>query len=933
MSDKASVCESVSETPDSPSPTRHYERTSPIEIPTERSDEHKIKKEKDSHRYEDNRRNDDNRRNRLDHQRSERPGDKHSHGRYDSGDRNRSRYDQHERSKSRDRYRQDRRERSDSSERARYNKNDRNRYRHEDRDSRDISRKKYDERIDRVASVKTDVKHERSDRYSPSSHDSHNSAFSRLGARPTSTVAKSSDGFTEEEIADMMARNKKLFGCDSDDEASTSAEIRNLTEVRSKLATQIKLAASMKNKDKPTTAASDEMPVQELSKISINASAKKTGSRFELSSLRECTPTPPNSMPRENSFSFMKTYQQSSKTSERKLEGDIKPKDAISIDDDIIKKLVAQPINVNERFNNKIISPEIQDMNIIKQALETAKNQENAKNQQRLALKYNPKVKSRTEQNIPETTIQSHYQPEVSQSNNLQLVCFNDPRVPRARDPRVQAQQDCLRMQAFSPPSTPPCINYPPIIQSSSGYKQSPYPNTSNPFSTQPTHQGAYPPTISPQQQHHQQTHSNLISITPHGSTFNNHRSGHPQMSPVSSSDVSPQPRYQYQAPTFQEHNRNSSVVQGIHNKFRPSLNDSVERQKYEQSRARRSSVYYEKEPMTYGEYKRSLQPTVSSTSEKVNKESRVSNVNISTSHHDKVYRSGNYSTPIPSVTTKQTGLNFKIPKKTTNETAKLTQTTESYDLKDSEDEQSNTRGAKDADDLEYEISGNSKTVVNSDSETSDIRDPRVRVQALKKASQSCEIKTKDSAEKQNNVVTSSTSIVPENVSTADNMEFLKHLTNPNNLLALINLVGQMSDDTTFTKVKEVLEKAKGTSALANTSVSNEESIENLSSSMEPEKIDVPKTPRKKTKNELEKLNEDIRTMFISDGVLNATGRRVCALYNTKKSTAAKNPKPMKQAKDDVAIEKKSEFIIELHVKISFPTFSAKLLTLFMNLR
>ncbi|KAJ6602264.1 hypothetical protein Bhyg_17919, partial [Pseudolycoriella hygida] len=82
----------VSDTPDSPtpSPTRHYGRTTPIEIPTERSDDRdqKFHKEKDS-RY------DDNRRHRSDHHRSDR-SDKYNFSRYSGSDRNRSRFDQHE---------------------------------------------------------------------------------------------------------------------------------------------------------------------------------------------------------------------------------------------------------------------------------------------------------------------------------------------------------------------------------------------------------------------------------------------------------------------------------------------------------------------------------------------------------------------------------------------------------------------------------------------------------------------------------------------------------------------------------------------------------------------------------------------------------------------------------------------------------------------
>ncbi|XP_037050206.1 uncharacterized protein LOC119084365 isoform X1 [Bradysia coprophila] len=920
---------SVSETPDSPSPPRHYERTSPIEIPTERSDNREIKKERDSHRYEDNRRYRSE--SRTDHQRP--AVDKYGASRYDGGDRNRSRYDaHHERSKSRDSYRSDRREGSDSSDRYGKNDRDRDRRRYDDRDSRDNSWKKYDQR----------VKTERSDRYSPSSqrgsgvrpstsgeNDSHKSAFDRLGARPSSTTTVSrpsnDDGLTDAELAEMRAKTEKSFGCDSDGEEVK--ELRNLMEVRSKLATQMRLAESIRKKEKPTSTASSEAA---LNKMSLNPVHKKAGSRFEVDSLRESSSTPPNSQPKEcfRKFSFAKTLAQPKRTTETVTDAHMEPKSSpINIDDDIIKKIVAQPMKPQDR----IIPPAIQGMNFhdIKQALETAK--QNQQNQQRLALKYNPKAKPRSEQNTPEATVQKHqqHQPDPSHPNNLQLVCVNDPRVSRARDPRVQVQQQDLRLQSFSPPSTPPCLpnpNYLPVMQPS-GYKQSSYP-TSNMLPAQnhfPSQQNVYHSTISPQ--HHLQSQSNLISITPHATPFNNHRNPH-RASPVSSSDVSPPPRYQYQQPSYPEPIRNTS---GIHNKFRPTLNDNVERQKYEQSRNRRSSDYFEREtPQTYGEYRRSLNPTVSSTSEKSERgNSETRSATVSTSHHDKVYRSGNYATPIPSVTTQPTGSKFKIPKKSTSNTARPTPVTVSRDSKDSEDEQWNARLVRDSDDSEYEAVSNAETVVISDCETSDnIRDPRMRAQALRKTSTSSERKTKETAEKptetaekqneaaetqketaekQNNVVTSSTSIVPESVPSGDNMEFLKHLTNPNNLLALINLVGQMSDDATFTKVKEVLEKAKESNATP-TPVEENQSA-NLAASTTKDKVDVPKTPRKKSKNELEKLNEDIRTMFISDGVLNATGRRVCALYNNaadaKEAAGAKSNRPVKrQAKDDVSIPK-----------------------------
>lgn len=117
-------------------------------------------------------------------------------------------------------------------------------------------------------------------------------------------------------------------------------------------------------------------------------------------------------------------------------------------------------------------------------------------------------------------------------------------------------------------------------------------------------------------------------------------------------------------------------------------------------------------------------------------------------------------------------------------------------------------------------------------------------------------------------------------------------------MLALINLVGQMSDDCTFADMKEIIEKAKETIVLATTSAPKEEPAEHLYTPIKREKIDVPKTQC---------------TQFISDEVLNGTGGDVRSLH---KNTAADsmafsgaiNVEPKEQvARDDVAPVEKGE--------------------------
>lgn len=148
-----------------------------------------------------------------------------------------------------------------------------------------------------------------------------------------------------------------------------------------------------------------------------------------------------------------------------------------------------------------------------------------------------------------------------------------------------------------------------------------------------------------------------------------------------------------------------------------------------------------------------------------------------------------------------------------------------------------------------------------------------------------------------------------------------------NNLLALL---GKVVDETKFKQIKEIIdgpmagegiENAAGAATTTTTTLNDSEVksiVENTKPPL-PDDIEMPghdeddrdshddvdrqsqqrkpaQKPRKKL-NELQKLNEDIRTMFISDGVLTASGRRMCTVL--KQSEEVRSTRSSKAAKTD----------------------------------
>lgn len=89
----------------------------------------------------------------------------------------------------------------------------------------------------------------------------------------------------------------------------------------------------------------------------------------------------------------------------------------------------------------------------------------------------------------------------------------------------------------------------------------------------------------------------------------------------------------------------------------------------------------------------------------------------------------------------------------------------------------------------------------------------------------------------------------------------------------------------------------------SSTTASTTKAVANTTESNAPEKPiieakEVVKRIYKKKSNELSRLNEDIRTMFISDGVLTATGRRACTLYQNQNPNQSPSP-PKTKAKSN----------------------------------
>uniref|UniRef100_A0A1B0CSA8 C2H2-type domain-containing protein n=1 Tax=Lutzomyia longipalpis TaxID=7200 RepID=A0A1B0CSA8_LUTLO len=122
----------------------------------------------------------------------------------------------------------------------------------------------------------------------------------------------------------------------------------------------------------------------------------------------------------------------------------------------------------------------------------------------------------------------------------------------------------------------------------------------------------------------------------------------------------------------------------------------------------------------------------------------------------------------------------------------------------------------------------------------------------------------------------------------------LANMLNPNNVTKdkLMDIMKNVLDEKKFAQVKSIMdsddekaeEKDEPSKEDKNETVSEKADpvVETEASDSTAPKPKPRKKPTKKKTSELDKLNEDIRTMFISEGVLTATGRRMCTELRKK---------------------------------------------------
>lgn len=348
-------------------------------------------------------------------------------------------------------------------------------------------------------------------------------------------------------------------------------------------------------------------------------------------------------------------------------------------------------------------------------------------------------------------------------------------------------------------------------------------------------------------------------------------------------------------------------------NKFHQTINDNVERQKYELSKKNKSfnnntqhqsygATSERPAGMTYGEYKRSLKPVRKASLEKPavpeTATSTTSAAAITTKTQITNFdRTGNYKAIDK----------FKIPKlkKTNNITATVVQDSE---VGGSTDHEENTSDGtkKPADDVEL-IEEASDTIWLSDDDDVVL--------------ESAEPDTATPAVELSNPVT---------ISDSDSIQvskkwldtYLQDFLNPTtgNTQALLSALSRSIEEEKYLQILKIIQSPAVITDAATADNDGADSIDNEMQPI-PDDIEVPAddelpvervvVAKKKRLNELQKLNEDIRTMFISDGVLTATGRRFCTTVQRpdviKRSTQTPPVTPIAKAKATLANKGKNK--------------------------
>ncbi|XP_059612404.1 uncharacterized protein LOC132258886 [Phlebotomus argentipes] len=154
---------------------------------------------------------------------------------------------------------------------------------------------------------------------------------------------------------------------------------------------------------------------------------------------------------------------------------------------------------------------------------------------------------------------------------------------------------------------------------------------------------------------------------------------------------------------------------------------------------------------------------------------------------------------------------------------------------------------------------------------------------------------------------------------------FLSNMFNPNMLTKekLMDIMKNVLDEKKFEKVKSIVdgkddEEDKEENSRQEEPKASNEVPEKPTTTVTDSAADAPTTvpeakPKKKPPKpgvkELERLNEDIRTMFISEGVLTATGRRMCTELRRKRinyNESSPTASPEKSLKNKAAEEQKA---------------------------
>lgn len=144
--------------------------------------------------------------------------------------------------------------------------------------------------------------------------------------------------------------------------------------------------------------------------------------------------------------------------------------------------------------------------------------------------------------------------------------------------------------------------------------------------------------------------------------------------------------------------------------------------------------------------------------------------------------------------------------------------------------------------------------------------------------------------------------------------EFLLKLFNPGNMPTenLLTMLSKILDENKFAAVKSILERpSEEKETPSDTSekdpAASSSSLEKDSTTTDEQSSSTTKPKAKPKKNELEKLNEDIRNMFICQGVLTSNGRRMCTIMNEEKEKNEKSKSPVKGKATSVDREQSSE--------------------------